>query len=55
MGGLIVRRLENTADWHADSIADWEFLAADIKRVESVGAIGAVFEEIFFLFGELFA
>ena len=55
MGGLIVRRLENTAERHADSIADWEFLAAYIKSVESVGAIGAVFEEIFFLFGELFA
>lgn len=51
----MVRRLENTADRHADSIADWEFFAADIKRVESVGAVGAVFEDIFFLFGELFA
>ena len=55
MGGLIVRRLENTSDKHADSIAGWEFLAADIKRIESVGAVSAVFEELFFLFGELFA
>ena len=41
-GGLIVRRLENTADRHADNIADWEFLAADVEGVECVGAVGAV-------------
>lgn len=35
MGGLIVRRLENTSDRRADSIADREFLTADIKRVEA--------------------
>ncbi len=31
----------------------WELLAADIEGVESIGAVGAVFEEIFFRFGLL--
>ena len=26
-----------------------EFLAADVEGIESVGAVGAVFEEVFFL------
>ena len=26
----------------------WEFLAADIEGVEGIGAIGSVFEEVFF-------
>ena len=26
----------------------WELLAADIERVEGIGAVGAVFEKIFF-------
>ena len=33
----------------------WEFLATDIEGVESVGAGGAVFEEVFFRFGEFLA
>ena len=32
-----------------------EFLATDIEGVESVGAVGAVFEEVFFALGEFFA
>ena len=55
MGGLIVRLLENATHRHSHNIADWEFFAADIKRVESVGAGGAVFEEVFLGFGELLA
>ncbi len=31
----------------------WELLAAYVERVEGVGAVGAVFEEIFFRFGLL--
>lgn len=30
-----------------------EFLAADVEGIESVGAVGAVFEEVFFGLGEL--
>ena len=26
----------------------WELLAADIERVESIGAVGTVFEKVFF-------
>ena len=34
---------------------DGEFLATDIEGVESVGTVGAVFEEVFLGFGELLA
>jgi len=55
LGGLIVRLLENTTHWHSLDISDREFLATDIEGVESVGAGGAVFEEVFFRFGEFLA
>ena len=32
-----------------------EFLAADVESIESVGAVGAVFEEVFFTLGKFFA
>ena len=55
LGGLIVRLLENTTHWHSLDISDREFLATDIEGVESIGAGGAVFEEVFFRFGEFLA
>ena len=32
----------------------WELLAADVEGVEGIGAVGAVFEEVFFGLGEFF-
>ncbi len=32
-----------------------ELLATDIEGIESVGAVGVVFEQVFFRFDELFA
>ena len=32
-----------------------EFLAADVEGIESVGAVGAMFEQVFLGLGELFA
>ena len=32
-----------------------KFLAADVESIKSVGAVGAVFEEVFFRFGKFFA
>ena len=32
-----------------------EFFAAYVKSVESIGAVGAVFEQVFLRLGELFA
>lgn len=32
-----------------------EFLAADVESIEGIGAVGAVFEQVFFALGELFA
>ena len=32
-----------------------KFLAADVESIKSVGAVGAVFEEVFFRFGKFLA
>lgn len=32
-----------------------EFLAADVESIESVGAVGAMFEKVFFALGKFFA
>lgn len=32
-----------------------EFLAGDVEGIEGIGAVGAVFEQVFFALGELFA
>ena len=32
-----------------------EFLAADVESIESIGAVGAVFEEVFFTLGKFFS
>lgn len=32
-----------------------EFFTADIEGIESIGAVGAVFEQVFLGLGELFA
>ena len=55
LGGLIVRLLENATHWHSHDISDRKILATDIEGVESVGASGAVFKEVFLGFGELLA
>ena len=39
----------------AERIVERKFLAADVECIESVGAVGAVFEEVFFRFGKFFA
>lgn len=33
----------------------WEFLAADVEGIESIGTVGAVFEQVFPWFGEFLA
>ena len=33
---------------HAEGVAIWKFLAADVEGIESTGAVGAVFEQVFF-------
>lgn len=55
LGGLIVRLLENATHCHYYDISDKEFLATDIEDIESVGADGAVFEEVILGFGEILA
>ena len=55
LGGLIVRLLENATHWHSHGISDRKNLATDIEGVESVGAGGAMFEEVFLGFGEFLA
>ena len=38
-----------------ESFVEREFFAADVESIESVGAVGAVFEQVFLRLGELFA
>ena len=37
------------------SVAVWKFLTAYVECIERVGAVGAVFEEVFFTLGKFFA
>ena len=48
-------RLHHTTNRYVHDVVNGELLATDIEGVESVGAVGAVFEEVFFEFGELLA
>ena len=41
-------RLHHTTNRYVHNVVNGEFLATDIKGVESVGAVGAVFKEVFF-------
>ena len=38
-----------------ERIAVGKFLATDVEGIESVGTVGAVFEQVFLALGELFA
>ena len=44
--------LQNSRHRDANALAVREFLAANVEGVESVRAVGAVFEEVFFCLGE---
>ena len=54
-GGFCENFSQNARNIHAECVAIWKFLAADVERIESVGAVGAVFEEVFFRFGKFLA
>ena len=47
--------LQNSRSRYAKRIVIGEFFAADVEGIESVCAVGAVFEQVFFGLGELFA
>ena len=47
--------LENTAGVERECITVGELLAADVEGVESIGAVGAVFEQVFLVFCEFLA
>ena len=46
---------EDTASVEAEGVMERELLAADIEGVESVRAVGAVLEQVFFGLGEFLA
>lgn len=48
-------RLHHTANRYVHGVVDGELLAADVEGIESIGAVGAVFEQVFFRFGEFLA
>lgn len=41
-------RLHHTTDRYVHDVVDGELLATDVEGIESVRAVGAVFEEVFF-------
>lgn len=41
-------RLHHTTYRYIHGVVDGELLATDVEGIESVGAVGAVFEEVFF-------
>ena len=45
----------NARNIDRESVSIRKFLAADVESIESVGAVGAVFEEVFFRFGKFLA
>ena len=49
------KKSENAAHRQRERIVVREFLAADVEGIEGIGAVGAVFEEVFLGLGELFA
>ena len=48
-------RLHHTTNRYVHDVVNGELLATDVEGIESVGAGGAVFEEVFLGFGELLA
>ena len=49
------KRLHHSTNRYIYDVVDWGLFATDVEGVESVGVVGAVFEQVFFWFGELFA
>ena len=45
----------NARNIDRESVSIWEFLATDVERIESVGAVGEMFEEVLFRFGKFLA
>ena len=45
----------NARNIDRESVSVRKFLAADVESIESICAVGAVFEEVFLGLGELFA
>lgn len=41
-------RLHQTANWYVHDVVDGELFTTDVEGIESVGAVGAVSEEVFF-------
>lgn len=41
--------------WEREGVSEWKLFAADVECIESVGAVGAVFEQVFFGLCEFFA
>lgn len=44
----LLLRLHHTANRYVHDVVDGELFAADVEGVGSIGAVGAVFEQVFF-------
>ena len=47
--------LQNSRSREAKALPIRKFLRSDVEGIESIGAVGAVFEQVFFGLGEFFA
>ena len=45
----------NARNIDRESVSIWEFFTTDVESIESVGAVGTMFEQVFFRFGKFFA
>ena len=48
-------RLHHTTNRYVHDVVNGELLATNVEGIESVGAVGAVFKQVFFRLSELFA
>lgn len=44
--------LQNSRSRHAKRIVEGEFFTADVESIEGVGAVGAMFEQVFLALGK---
>ena len=42
------KRLHHSTNRYSYDVVDWGLFATDVEGVESVGVVGAVFEQVFF-------
>lgn len=50
-----MKKSRNARHGKGEGVVEREFLRADVEGIESIGAVGAMFEEVFFGLGKFLA